>query len=375
MEARKQGRARGWNPGDEPAPGGDGWEEYGGELMWVVGHTDGGAPFGLTVDEFRLANERVAGAAGWARARFVLKELLERSSEPATRAEVGWVRRIGHGISRDVFAAEVELTPDPCHRSGPCVVLLPPHGANAGSHERVRRELRLLARLADSKLAFRLPNCAGAYPVSGGLALVQRFLPGVELDLRAGRQPGVRPWETLGELMAAIHRVGRDRFDDLLPGCGTRREHALEALRVFDGLEGAEVRAARAWAEAHLPAAEPSVLLHGDLLGQNILLAPGGPPAVIDWERARRGDPAYDLAIVTRGHKRPFQTERGLDRLLEAYHGHGGARVTPEHVALHEMCLVAGGYVESLAGRGAHPPHEELARLAGLLRRVDHHGG
>jgi thiamine kinase-like enzyme len=30
-------------------------------------------------------------------------------------------------------------------------------------------------------------------------------------------------------------------------------------------------------------------------------------PAVIDWEYAIRGHPAYDLAIVTRGTRRPFQ--------------------------------------------------------------------
>jgi thiamine kinase-like enzyme len=65
-------------------------------------------------------------------------------------------------------------------------------------------------------------------------------------------------------------------------------------------------------------------LLHGDLLGQNILLAVDGPHHVIDWEYARRGDPAYDLAIVTRGIKQPFHIDRGLDRLRDAYRAHGG---------------------------------------------------
>ncbi|MES1178233.1 MAG: phosphotransferase [Myxococcales bacterium] len=34
---------------------------------------------------------------------------------------------------------------------------------------------------------------------------------------------------------------------------------------------------------------------------------PGQTPAVIDWEYTALGDPAYDLAIVTRGARRPFQ--------------------------------------------------------------------
>jgi aminoglycoside phosphotransferase (APT) family kinase protein len=59
-------------------------------------------------------------------------------------------------------------------------------------------------------------------------------------------------------------------------------------------LEAAEARDARAWALAHLPPADPSSVLHGDLLGQNILLDPGAslPFALIDWEYALRGDPA-----------------------------------------------------------------------------------
>ncbi len=170
--------------------------------------------------------------------------------------------------------------------------------------------------------------------------------------------------------MAAIHRLDAVRLEDILPGNATRREHARAALRVFDGLDAIEFGEARHWAEAHLPPDDPGVLVHGDLLGQNILLAPGGPPAVIDWEFAQRGDPAYDFAIVSRGFRRPFQVERGLEQLLKAYGRHGGSGVTLEHVRLHELCLVAGWYRDALAGRGAHAPDEELARLRGLLRRI-----
>ena len=113
-------------------------------------------------------------------------------------------------------------------------------------------------------------------------------------------------------------------------------------------------------AEAHLPPPEPSLLVHGDLLGQNILVDPDGSPSVIDWEYAQRGDPAHDLAIVTRGVRRPFQVERGLEKLLEAYHRHGGTGVTIEQVRLHELCLVAGWYRDALVGRGLHGPEEEL---------------
>jgi murein DD-endopeptidase MepM/ murein hydrolase activator NlpD len=75
--------------------------------------------------------------------------------------------------------------------------------------------------------------------------------------------------------MAAVHGLDGAGLKDILPGYATRREHAQAALYAFDGLDGAEVREGRAWAEAYLPPAEPSVLVHGDLLGQNILLDHG----------------------------------------------------------------------------------------------------
>ena len=77
---------------------------------------------------------------------------------------------------------------------------------------------------------------------------------------------------------------------------------------------------------------------------------------------------------MTRGVKPPFQVQHGRERLLEKYHGNGGAPVTLGQVALHELCLVAGWYRDSLAGVGPQPPHEELARMMSILRRAERYG-
>ena len=84
MRRVKPERAGDWAFGDEPRPDGEDWVEYGGVLMWVAGFTEGGVPYGLGVEEFRLANERDARDAGWARAKSVLRDLLELSSDPLT---------------------------------------------------------------------------------------------------------------------------------------------------------------------------------------------------------------------------------------------------------------------------------------------------
>ena len=104
------------------------------------------------------------------------------------------------------------------------------------------------------------------------------------------------------------------------------------------------------------PPDHPSVLVHGDLLEQNILLSPGELPCVIDWEFCRMGDPAHDLAIVTRGARRPFQMAGGLDRLLAAYAAAGGGSIARSEVHLHELCMAARWYREALRDEGAEPP-------------------
>lgn len=364
MPSNRRARPR-WTPDDEPGLDEEDLEWCGDELIYVVDRTDAGFAFGPTVTQMRRAAEDGARGAGWVRAKHVLRDLLER--EAGAVRDVGWVKKIGHGLSRDIFAAEVDLVDGRCDTYA---VALPRRDADRLLDERTSRELRLVATLRERRFPFRLPQMVGAFPDGERLALVRRYAAGVELDLRAGRQGGVKPWQVVAEIAAAIHAVPGREVADVVPGYETRAAHARAALAVLEGLSPIEMRDAHAWALGHLPPEEPSALLHGDLLGQNILLAVDGPPHVIDWEYATRGDPAYDLAIVTRGVKQPFQIAGGLDRLLDAYRAHGGLEVSADQVHLHELCLIAGWYRAALMGEGPHPPAHEIDRVRGLLRRL-----
>lgn len=349
---------------DEPVIDGDDVEWCGDQLIYVAGRTAAGFAYGAPVAEIRRDAERDARGAGWARAKRVLRELLER--EVGEVHDIGWVKKIGDGLSRDIFAAEVELVDGRCEAY---VVALPRADAEPALDERTSRELRLIARLRARSFPFRLPEMVGAFPDGDRLALVRRFARGIELDLRSGRQP-VKPWAIVGEVAAAVHAVPGADVEDIVPGAATRRAHALEAISALAELTPVEMRDAHAWALEHLPPAEPSALLHGDLLGQNILLSVDGPHHVIDWEYATTGDPAYDLAIVTRGVKQPFQIARGLERLLDAYRDHGGREIAADHVRVYELCLIAGWYRDAVSGQGPHPPAHEVDRMRSLLRRL-----
>jgi aminoglycoside phosphotransferase (APT) family kinase protein len=122
------------------------------------------------------------------------------------------------------------------------------------------------------------------------------------------------------------------------------------------------VLAALAWMRAHLPPDEPAVLLQGDLLPQNLLLSLyGEPPGIADWEFAQRGDPAHDLAIVTRA-------KRGEQRIaLEAYAAKSGRELPLERVRFHEVALLLGFYRDAVQ-EGVR--ENERKRLRSFLRRL-----
>jgi len=114
--------------------------------------------------------------------------------------------------------------------------------------------------------------------------------------------------------------------------------------------------------------------LHGDLLGQNLLFSFDNEPlGIIDWAEAQIGDAAYDLAIVTRGKRQPFQVAGGLQRILDAYNPRVQRPLTALDVHLYEICLVAGFYQADARQYGVGSPAAENARstLRNLLRRVD----
>ncbi|HSB69848.1 MAG TPA: hypothetical protein VLT62_10985 [Candidatus Methylomirabilis sp.] len=67
------------DPHDEPLPPEDGWVSWGDQEVWAVGETSGGAPYGLTREDFRF--HEICLAAGWYR------EALDREeAEPPDQA-------------------------------------------------------------------------------------------------------------------------------------------------------------------------------------------------------------------------------------------------------------------------------------------------
>lgn len=296
-----------------------------------------------------------------------LRVLESLTGARSARAQaVGRLVSLGEGIHYRVCGATCLLE----GREVALVVRVPHRYSGRAVTAAAIRERRVLEHLGRLALPIRIPGPVAEIPVPTGLAVVQEWLRGVPCELRAPVSGG-RPWEYVAEAAAAVHAVDPAPLREFLPNADVR-SHARAEIDRLRELGIPEAKEAAAWADAHMPPEGAGVLLHGDLLGQNLLLTPEEPPGVIDWGMAGLGDPAHDLAIVTRGARRPFQVEHGLERLLEAYERRSGRKLTPSRVHLHELVLCAGFYREEAREHGAASPAAARARakLRGVLGRA-----
>ena len=304
-----------------------------------------------------------------------LRKMAQEEGAMLPQLTLNGLQVIGRGVHRVAYLVDFKVKPDPIRISGADRVLLYPYAEEASElKERLYREATALELLSQIKTPFRIPKPVGGVEVDDAVILLERFVEGNPIDLRAGRCLAGKPWEVAGEIAAAVHMTDLE-IAEQVGGFPTRREHALEAIKALDGHDQAWFKVAKEWCLKHLPPEdEPSALLHGDLSGQNILidLKGGKAPALIDWTFTLWGDPAHEMAIITQGKRRPFEVDHGLHKLLEAYEDAGGRHIKPEEVYLHELCLFGRRY-RAAKERGkarAEHPQEPLRALHGLLTRL-----
>jgi aminoglycoside phosphotransferase (APT) family kinase protein len=77
------------------------------------------------------------------------------------------------------------------------------------------------------------------------------------------------------------------------------------------------------------PAPVPQVLIHGDFMWDNVLVAAGRVSGVIDWGGGAYGDPRYDLALALLPHEDGDISAEEIEAFYEAY---GGAQLSAAEV-------------------------------------------
>lgn len=274
----------------------------------------------------------------------VLLDVLAQHGARYPERHLGDIRWLDHGLTYDAWFADADMGGDEPVR---LVVRLPHRYARAGHRDRARVELEVLHWLGmQSELPFRIPRLLGTVEVDEGTAMVQEMVWGLPARERTVPRP-YKPWQPSALVAAAVHSLDASLVQRHLPGRPTWRDSALDGLRWVRQVDLVEADEAYHWGLEHLPPARPSVFLHGDLLGQNLLIpvdedAEEDPRiGVVDWEEARMGDPGYELHVVTRGKKQPFNQRDGHRRLIDAYLEAGGLPVELAHLHIHELALIA----------------------------------
>lgn len=279
--------------------------------------------------------------------------LFNRAVYQLDRDISGVVGFIGAGLWHNVWEASVE---------DERWVLRIPHGPPLPEHDvRLLREARILNWVRQQPLGLIVPRPVALVHTCFGLASVQTFVPGAPVE-------GGPRIAAVASAARACHAIRVPLDWDWLESFPTRLDHAQERLERAREVDLPEGRDACAWIEAHLPLPEPSRLLHGDLLPQNVLVTEGDELVAIDWAEAMVGDPAYDFCIVARGIRRPLGEPDARRRLLDAYHAAGGSQtVTLNHVRGQELSLM----LDWLAvGASPQDNDEALSRLRSLLKRL-----
>lgn len=166
-----------------------------------------------------------------------------------------------------------------------------------GPPEALAHEAQVLTDVASLGMSPRLVTAAED-------VLVLESLPGRTVT---GRPPGLRRARVLGALLRRLHDSLATSWGTLAPG--SPRVGSLAAYAHGRGEEAAGMAAGR---HADLAAAcierlgprgarDPEVApfrrLHGDLWSGNVLWS-GDRAMLVDWEYARQGDPAEDLAYL-----------------------------------------------------------------------------
>lgn len=186
--------------------------------------------------------------------------------------------------------------------------------------------------------------------------LVIEALPGRTLT---GRPPGLGRARMLGALLRRLHDSRATSWGTLAPGSprvGSLAAYAHGRAAEAGAMAGARHAALAAACVARLgppdapdPEAAPFRRLHGDLWSANVLWN-GDDVMLVDWEYARQGDPAEDIAYMAEMDDLP-------DRVVAAViAGYGDPRMVSRVEALRPLVALSAGlwYEEQgLPGRGA----------------------
>ena len=271
--------------------------------------------------------------------------------------------------------------------TGRAVVVRAARSGDSGERASFEREGAVLAKVSDIAGPGVLDGCLERAGFPGPVMCLQH-VEGVTRELASASSPDI---ERLGALVGWLHALPVDDLDRWFPGPGAGREYvswridldARKLAAVRDPLPAAVQQRLRVtWERVHERSAPESddaarSLLHGDVATNNVVWSAPGP-VLIDWEYARLGDPADEVAYVFGQNDLPASLRAAFLR------GYAGSRpaeavaAVQQRAAWWEPVNLLGSvlwWIERWSDPGApkaasHYLAEALARLERLERPV-----
>ena len=263
-------------------------------------------------------------------------------------------RRLAGGASMETWAVDADVGGAPER-----LVVRRDMGANMYPDALSRPdEFAVLQRAFEHGVLCPRPRwCVGADRAPGGRAyFVMDRVDGESVGRRVVKLPELAAARAtmaraMGRQLARIHAIPYDGLDFLSrpepnEGPCEKAERGMRAM--IDGLarHNPVWEHCLRWLSTHRPAASsqgPVALVHGDFRVGNLLVAPSGLAAVIDWEFAHVGDVHEDLAWPQMRDWRFEQDHLRVggvgspEELLAGYAEAGGARVDAGSLAWWEL--------------------------------------
>ena len=308
--------------------------------------------------------------------------LLSGAFPPSTRIS-GRVKFLRAGLNHGNFVFR-PLADEPLPSQAGCLVLRrirsDPSGC-ATAVARLQAEAQTLRALDALPRGFATPRFICFVADSDGVAraFIETAVVGWPLRFsNGGGEQSRMAIAAIGRAAASVHRlpVSHLQFLRSHADANAHRTAELSGLDADFLTHDKDAAAAIAWVRDHRPKPRRAVVLHGDWRPQNVLLdLETRRLGVIDWEYAKIGDPAYDLAIVTRGNRKLLGIAWGLRRLVGAYLEAGGAAIELTDIVIWELLLALRWLRRSLqyerdGQRGGQPSANYRNLLRAILRRA-----
>jgi aminoglycoside phosphotransferase (APT) family kinase protein len=238
--------------------------------------------------------------------------------------EITVLTRLSGGASRETWRFLADDRPLVVQRQRP------------GDERDMGLEARVLRAVASSgtpvapMVAHGVSTSGASYIVSAaveGETIARKILRDDEFAVARERLPA-----QLGVALARLHAVDAAGIDGL-----QEIDQLAQYRLVLDefGRPHPAFELAFKWLEAHRPPSTRRTLVHGDFRLGNLIVAPDGLGAVVDWELAHVGDPMEDLGwLCVRawrfGGPGPVAGVGEYEQLFTAYEAESGHAVDPD---------------------------------------------